>query len=412
MRKLLRVLLPVLVLGMSALIAYVTIVTAPKAERRAPPPNVPSVDVVQVQLSDYPVLLTTRGTVQPRTESNLIAEVAGRIVEVSPQFREGGFFEEGDVLLRIDARDYETAITIAESNLAQARLARAEERARAAQAEVDWKRLGGGGAPTELVLRRPQLASTEAQVAAAEAELARARLNLERTLITAPYAGRLLEQNVDIGQYVSPGTTLARVYAVDYVEIRLPLTNAQLEHIELPEQYRGDDGERARVLPAVTLKAQIGQRVYQWRGVIVRAEGAIDTNSRQTFVVAQVDDPYGKRASGNPPLKVGQFVEAEIEGTLLRDVFVLPREALRLGGAVDVVDESSRIARRDVEIVWRDASHVVVGAGLAAGALVSVTPLTFTGPTEVRAKVIDASGDKTTAGEPSTPARSATGERS
>ncbi len=389
--KILRVLLPVAVLAVSGAIAYVTVVTAPKAERRTPPPTLPSVDVLRTVRSDYAVVLQSQGTVQPRTESNLIAEVAGRVVDVSPSFREGGFFETGDVLLSIDPRDYRTAITIAESNLAQERLALEEERARAAQAEVDWKRLGGGEQPSALVLRKPQLASARAAVAAAVAELERARLNLERTAVAAPYAGRVLENNVDIGEYVSPGTALARIYAVDYAEIRLPMTPAQLEYLDVPEQYRGDS-ETADAGPRVTLTASIGRRSYRWQGRIVRAEGAIDTLSRQTFVVAQVDDPYGKRPSGNPPLKVGQFVEAAIEGRLLRDVIVLPRAAIRLGGAVDVVDADERISRRDVEVIWRDPTHVVVGEGLSEGELVSLTPITLSGSTTVRTTVVDEQG--------------------
>ncbi|NIV75911.1 MAG: efflux RND transporter periplasmic adaptor subunit [Gammaproteobacteria bacterium] len=396
--KILRVLLPIAVLAVSGAIAYVTVVTAPQAERRTPPPTLPSVDVLPTVRSDYAVVLQTQGTVQPRTESNLIAEVAGRVVAVSPSFREGGFFEAGDVLLSIDPRDYRTAITIAESNLAQARLALEEERARAAQAEIDWKRLGGGEKPSALVLRKPQLASARAAVAAAVAELERARLNLERTAVAAPYAGRVLENNVDIGQYVSPGTVLARVYAVDYAEIRLPLTPAQLEHIDVPEQYRGDS-ETADTGPRVTLTASIGRRSYRWQGRIVRAEGAIDTLSRQTFVVAQVDDPYGKRPSGAPPLKVGQFVEAAIEGRLLRDVIVLPRAAIRLGGAVDVVDVDKRISRRKVEVVWRDPTHVVVGEGLGEGELVSLTPITFSGSTTVRTTLVDEQGRVVNAAE-------------
>ncbi|MDH3689517.1 MAG: efflux RND transporter periplasmic adaptor subunit [Gammaproteobacteria bacterium] len=390
--KVLKVMTPLLVLALSISIAYFAVATKPEPERRLPQPTIPSVDAIRATPSDYQVLLKAHGTVQPRTESTLISEVAGRVVEVLWNFRDGGFFEAGDVLLRIDPSDYEIAVIVAESNLARARLALEEEKARAAQAGRDWERLGEGGEPSELVLRKPQLVSAQAAIAAAKAEVERARLNLGRTTIAAPYAGRVLQQSVDVGQYASSGSELARIYAVDYVEIRLPLTNAQLEHVDLPEQYRGEASESSGG-PAVTIKAQIGRKKHQWQGLIVRTEGAIDTKSRQTFVVAQVDDPYGKSITGNPPLKVGQFVEAEIKGHTLRNAFVLPSSALRLGGALDVVTQENQLSRREVEIVWRDADHVVIQNGLSEGELISLTPLGFSGPTRVAVTIVNDKGN-------------------
>ena len=162
------------------------------------------------------------------SSGNCTAHGGGQIVAVSDSFREGGFFDQGDELLRIDPRDYEIAVTVAEAELASAKAALAEEQARARIAERDWQQFGGDrSAASRTMLREPQLAAAQAAVKAAAAQLARARLDLERTRITAPYAGRVLEQNVDIGQYVTTGTELARIYATDYAEVRLPLTPRQ-----------------------------------------------------------------------------------------------------------------------------------------------------------------------------------------
>jgi RND family efflux transporter MFP subunit len=219
------------------------------------------------------------------------------------------------------------------------------------------------------------MAGARAAVTSAQARLAQANLSLERTKILAPYAGRVLERNIDIGQFVSPGNILARIYAVDFVEIRLPLTNRQLEFVTIPEVYRDDTlGIRAPGTP-VRLTAKIGSKIYAWQGHIVRAEGSIDTQSRQVFVIAQVDDPYGKDPSGRPPLKVGQFVEAEIEGMQLNDVVVIPRSALRAGGEVLVVNEQSRLESRRVDVLWSDEQNVVVGSGLDTGDRLVLTPL-------------------------------------
>ncbi|MDH3638075.1 MAG: efflux RND transporter periplasmic adaptor subunit, partial [Gammaproteobacteria bacterium] len=373
MKRLIRIVLPIAVIGLSVGIGLVAVATKPEVATRPRPPNIPVVDVMRVHPGEYRVQVRTRGTVRPRTESTLIPEVSGRIVNIAPNFRQGSFFEQGDPLLRIDARDYETVVTIAQGDLAQAQLSLAEEQARARQAERDWKRLGEQGRPTALVLRKPQLSSAAAAVAAAEARLAQARLDLERTRIEAPYAGRVLEQNVDVGQYVTPATMLGRVYAVDYVEIRLPLTDRQLEFLDLPEVYRGESPTADIASPKVILNAKLGRQSHTWEGKIVRTEGAIDTASRQLFVIAQVDDPYGRHRLGVPPLKVGQFVEATIEGALLNNVFPIPMAALRDQSNVFVIDESKRLARKSVEVLWTDAEQAVV-TGLDDGDLLMVTP--------------------------------------
>jgi RND family efflux transporter MFP subunit len=375
MNKLLKILLPIIVIAGASAAAVVTVANRQQPERRPPAIAMTQVSVTPVERTGFTVKVKSRGTVRPRTESTVIPEVSGRVVKLSSNIREGEFFEENDLLLQIDPRDYEAEVAVAAANLAQARSALAEAQARADQARRDWKRLGEPGEPDDLVLRKPQMAGARAAVTSAQARLAQANLSLERTKILAPYAGRVLERNIDIGQFVSPGNILARIYAVDFVEIRLPLTNRQLEFVTIPEVYRDDTlGIRAPGTP-VRLTAKIGSKIYAWQGHIVRAEGSIDTQSRQVFVIAQVDDPYGKDPSGRPPLKVGQFVEAEIEGMQLNDVVVIPRSALRAGGEVLVVNEQSRLESRRVDVLWSDEQNVVVGSGLDTGDRLVLTPL-------------------------------------
>ena len=240
--------------------------------------------------------------------------------------------------------------------------------------EDDWKQLGKP-APA-LGLRKPQIAAARADLLSAEAQLERARIDLERTRIRAPYDGRVLEQNADVGQFVTVGADLGRIYATDYVEIRLPLSSRELEFVDLPEHFRDDPADAAIPAgPSVVLTARFGRTEYQWQGRVVRSEGAVDTSSRQLYVVAQVDAPYARGAGGRPPLRIGQFVEAEIAGRRLDDVMVLPAAALREGGEVLVVDEASRLQRRPVDVVWADRDQVVDGAGLAPGDLVATTPM-------------------------------------
>ena len=376
MRKFFRLVLPVFVLAVCLAAGVTLIRTAPKAERRQPAPVIPTVEVITVKQSAYPVIINSQGTVVPRTESTLIPEVSGQIVSASTNFRNGGFFEAGEVLLQIDPRNYENSVVVAQADLAQANAALNEENARTEQALRDWEVLNLSEKPSDLVLRKPQLKSAEAAVAAAEARLEQAEINLERTQIRAPYAGLVLEKRVDVGQFVSPGNVLARIYAIDFVEIRLPLTNSQLAFLDLPESYRGNpEPVDKRVYPAVELTAQVGSQTHRWQGRIMRTEGAIDTQSQQIFVVAQVDDPYAKHHG--LPLKVGQFVRAYIAGRVLKAVFILPRGVLRRNNEIMVISDDDTVDRRQVEVVWSDNNQIVIGQGLTAGERVSITPLPF-----------------------------------
>ena len=373
--KFLKAIVPVLIiLGVTWLVVGFLRATRPEAEKRSRPVRPPAVDAIRVNPGSYEVVIETRGEVRARTRSVLIPEVPGRVLKVSPNFRDGGFFEQDDVLVEIDPRDYQTAATVAASNVAEATNAYEQEKARAAQAKENWERLGKGRPANDLVLRVPQLAEAKARLDAAVAELDQAEVDLQRTKIRAPYAGRVLEQLVDVGQYVSNGSTLARVFAVDYAEIRLPLTDRQSAFVDLREDFRGEseDADDAD-LPRVTLAKRAGTREFTWDGKIVRSEGAIDTRSRQLFVIAQVDDPYRKRDDGTPPLKVGDFVEARIAGRTLDGVYTIPRTAIR-GNRVLVVDAGQRVRSREVEIAWGDDENVVVTSGLEPGEAVCTTP--------------------------------------
>jgi len=367
MKKAFKVLLPIAVIIFAVIVSKTLLAGKQAPDRKAPPPPTPVVEVAVLQPQNYQLSEHSRGTVQPRTQGNLVAQVGGNIIRVANNFRPGGFFKKGEELLRIDPRDYQVAVTIAESELAQAKLALADEQARSDQALRDWQRLGLDGQPSELTLRKPQLAGARATVAAAEARLTQAKLNLERARVVAPYAGRVLTQTVDVGQFVSPGTILATIYASDALEVRLPLSSRQLAQIEAPRHYR-DGVVSQQANTTVTLSADAGNdQHWQWPARLVRTEGAVDASSRQIFVVAQVDDPYARDAEGRPPLKVGQFVEAEIAGRDLEGVYVLPRSALHEPDQAWIVNADNQLQRQTLSIAWRGTEVVIVSAGLQPG---------------------------------------------
>ena len=328
----------------------------PSADFRAPPRRDPIIEVIQPGLQDYTLVLRSQGEVRARTRSVLVPEVSGRVIEVADTFTEGGFFETGDVLLRLDPRDYNVALASADADVAQMEDALAEEIALSKQAADEWARLNPGIEATSLVLREPQLKRANANLSAAVARASQAALNLERTQITAPYDGRVLAQNVDLGQFVGNGTQLGTIYAVDSAEVRLPLSGRQLAKVTLPE-VRRDGVLTGNKLP-VTLTSELSGRSLSWHGHVVRSEGAIDSASRQLFVVAQIDDPYGP--AHDAPIKVGMFVEAVIQAGLLEDVWVLPAETLREDSYVLKVLEDNTIQRTPVDILWSDRDYIVL----------------------------------------------------
>ena len=374
--KILRILLPLVVLGGAGFLAYWIISTKPEPRQRNFTPGATQVEVFVLKPSNYQVELETQGTVRARTESTLIPEVRGRILEIGANFREGAFFEEGDVLMRIDPRDYQTEMVVADANLAQMQLALSEEEARAEQAYEDWKRLGLGDEPGDLVLRTPQLKRAKANVSSSEARLETAKRNLEKTEIKAPYAGRILTKNVDVGQYVSPGNQMAEIYAVDFAEVRLPLTETQLTFLDLPEIYRGEQPD-FRDGPNVTLSSNVADKTHEWNGRITRAEGSFDTRTRQLFVISQVRNHYGRTDDEKPPLKVGSFVKAKIRGAILENVFVVPRRLLRENSFLLTVDENDTLRRKTVDIVWQNDSSIIVDGGLEPGDRICLTDVPF-----------------------------------
>jgi RND family efflux transporter MFP subunit len=370
--RILRFLLPVVLLGGASLAAYLMYLNRPAVETQAPPFEPPSVRVQRVEFQSVGLIVTSQGTVQPRTSSQLVPEISGPITEVAQSFAVGGFFEAGDVLLKIDPYDYQQAVITARSQLAQAELRLAQEEAEAAVARREWEELGRGD-PSALTLRQPQVQEARAAVAAAEAALDRGARDLERAEIKAPYAGRVQSKEVDIGQFVSKGDRLAGIYAVDSAEIRLPLPDEELAYVDVPLSYRGGGRQTG---PPVTLSADFAGRRHTWQGRVVRTESEIDPVSRMVHVVAEVRDPYvpGSNPS-RPPLAAGMFVEAEIEGRTVTDVVVLPWAALRGRDQVLVVDDSSRLRYRQVEVLRSTREEVLIRSGLAEGERVSVSAL-------------------------------------
>ncbi|REL28899.1 efflux RND transporter periplasmic adaptor subunit [Thalassotalea euphylliae] len=381
-KKLMKVIVPVCVLAVFVIAAKVVSDNPPTA-KRGKPSKAPQLNVAvqTIEHENFALQINSYGTVQPRTQSVLMPQVSGEIKAISDNFREGGFFEKGEVLVKLDDRDYLADINIAKANLYSAEQALSEEQARSAQAKQDWQRLGNKHQASDLVLRKPQLLAAEAAVYSAKAQLAKAELSLERTEIKAPYTGRILNKSADIGQVVSANTPLAEIFAVDYIEVRLPIKNNDLPYINLPERYRFDHARpdksvndiSADEFPLVTIYSELVIQ-QQWQGRVVRTEGAFDQNSQQLFVVAQIDDPYGDASVNGLPLKIGQYVRATIQGKLLENAIKITNKAIYQGSYVFVVKDGV-LLRQAIDIAWQNDEFAVVEQGLIEGDLLVLTPL-------------------------------------
>lgn len=372
MARTLKIILPIAFIVLATAIALVLIQSRPKAAQTSAPAPALLVSVASAVREPVRFVIHTQGAVSPRTETTLVSEVAGQIVKVAPAFVSGGFFKKGDVLLQIDPRNYESAVKRASAGVAQARTQVATENALAGYALEDWKRLRNVDESrqqaSDLTLRKPQLQEALAALEAREAELEMAQEDLNRTVIRAPYDGMVREKVADIGQYVNVGSQLARTFAVDWAEVRLPVSQQDLSFLDLK-------GLESGLRLPVELRADIGDEHYLWTAEIVRSEGVFDAMSRVLYVVAQIHDPYDLAGTGREPLRVGTFVTAEISGNAGGDLFAIPRHALSRGDTIWIVDDQLKIHPRVLAIVRTDEQFAYVEGGLADGERYATTPI-------------------------------------
>jgi RND family efflux transporter MFP subunit len=317
----------------------------------------PLVEVLVLETMTANFEVSSQGTVSPRTETVLSAEVQGTITSISPKFIAGGVFDANEVLMRIDPTNYTVALKQAEALVKQR------------QIEYD----GASKLRSQGYRAEAEYASAVAALATAEAELVRARRNLERTYIRLPYEGIVRAKETDLGQFVNPGTRLGVVFATDYAEVRLPLTDSDLAFVELPDVTDIATSGAAEGPKVALVATQKGKKV-EWEGRIVRTEGVVDEKSRVTYAVARVDDPY-RRHSGGAPLPVGTFVSATIRGSTAENVIRVPRSMLRGSSELIFVDDENKLRIRKVDIVRSDSRYIYVGGGAQVGERVVVTAL-------------------------------------
>ncbi len=360
-------------MAISTAITTALYLTRPPAKIAEPEHQPVSVDVAEVVKEKLRIEVQAQGTVSPMQETSLLSEVNGRIIETSPSFNVGGFVSKGEILVRIDPRDYETNLLRAEAALKSAQSNLAQEKGRAQVAEREWQRLPEGSQRSqeakELYLRKPQLDQAQAQMLAAQADLNTARDNLERTRIRAPYDALIRQKHVELGQFVAAGSQLADIFSVDYAEIRLPIPQSKLAYLELP----GLDGSESG--SSIDVYTDVGGEVKHWTAQLHRTEGVFDERSRVLYAVARIEDPYAVHHPNREPLRIGTFVNANIEGREIDDIVTLPRFVMRAGNNLWVIDDSGRLRNRPVTLLRVGGDLAYISDGLDNGDLVSLTTL-------------------------------------
>lgn len=361
----LKIVLPLLVLLSSLSAAWALVALRPPTPSQSPHSEPPLVQTVRVTPQTLRLSVHSQGVATPRNEIDLVSQVAGQVIKLHPSLAAGGFFDAGEVLMAVDPRDYDYAIEAAEARIAEARRQVATEEAQAEQARSEWQALGEGH-PTPLTLHEPQLAEARARLKAAQADLVNARLQRSRCEWRAPFAGRVRDKKVGLGQYIRPGDALARIYATDVVEVRLPLSKDQLAALDLPLGLRDS---HPRTGPKVVLSTEFAATTRRWEGRIVRTEGALDEATGLLHVVAEVRDPYAVK-DGQPPLMAGLFVQAEIEGKAQAGLFVLPPGAVNAAQEALWIDQDNRLHIHRLDIVQNEPGRIVAKGLPEAGQLI------------------------------------------
>lgn len=369
-----RILLPFIILALGAAAAYQLSQKPDSPEPRHVPPQKLKSEISELHRSDFPVLLESQGVVRAHHETTVTSTIAGTVTAIHPGFEDGAFFKKDEILLELDPADFQASLAAAQSRLARSEAAIAQEEARAKQARLNWEDLGYDEDPSDLVLRIPQLKEARANVSATTAEVDQAQRNLSRTNVRAPFDGRVRARLIGLGQAIGPSTALGEVFATDFAEIRLPLSPEQLAFINLPSH---PDDPPVAVTLSDPLSSAPGESPSTWQAKIIRTEGALDEASRELFAIARIDDVFGI-STRQSPLRIGQPVRALIEGKTLKDVFVIPRQALRGVNTIYLVTSDEPVIKRTkVEPIWSTADVIIVRDELVEGQWLSTTRLPY-----------------------------------
>lgn len=312
----------------------------------------PLVKTVKTTDENRTMTIRGNGAIEARTRINIVPQVGGRIVRIHPQLRAGGYFKANEVLLEIEPIDYQLAVTNAESEVASAKRALQLEIAESEAAIEEWNALHASEPVPLLVSRKPQIAEARASLKAAKAMLQQARLNLKRTRISMPFAGRVVEASIDVGEVVNANQTVGTVYSRELFEIPVPIEVDQLVWLELDANNNNHSLNKHQV----DILVQLAGKQYRLNGWIARVESELNAVSRLARVVVSLkadDIPQDLRDEVIP----GLFVDVELSAKQIDNITVLPHRVLHEGGVIWIV-QNGKLAFYQPEIIHLSASDI------------------------------------------------------
>ena len=372
---LIQLLLVVVIIAIGVVIAVVFIKLKKPPQRQEQIVLAPLVKVEPLDRRDIQMIVRGYGTVTPRLQVEIVPQVSGKVVWVNPQFRAGGFIRRGELILKIDPRDYELSLRQANAAVAEAQVMLDLEKAEAKISKEEWQQLHPGQEPdSPLVFREPQIRQAQARLESAEAGLATANLNLERTRPSLPVDAVIMNERIALGQYVMIGQSMGAAYGIESMEIEVPLEDKELAWLAVPDNTVSVNAAQSPKKGAIArVSANFAGEEKCWLGYVVRTTGQVDITSRLISVVVEVSEPF-KDSGSTPPLLPGMFVEVAIEGNILKNAIAVPRDAMHNNNEVWVATEG-QLYVQSLDIVRADRDFAYADSGLDDGDMIIVSSL-------------------------------------
>lgn len=371
MKKYIKVIFPIAIIFIS-IIAYIFITKNPPKAKKRPTSKISSlpVEIKQIKSEKFNIHVNSYGLARAQTQTDILSQVSGKVTYINENFRDGGYFKKGELLLKIEDIDYLANIEIARATQALAHQELLEEQAQAKQALEDWNRFNKKEKPSDLVLRVPQLKYAKANLAAAQAQVTKAQVELKRTKIIAPYDGKVVQKDVSISQVVSSSTQLGTIYAHNSIEVNLPIKNSDMVFL----RDKLSKKEEIKVL----FTSSLSNNTYE--GKIVSTQSSIDTNTKQVYLLAKITNKADE-------IKIGEYLKANIHAKEIQNAILITNKSIHQSEYV-YIEKDSHIFRREIEIYWNNDENTLIKTGLNPLENLVITPLGATS-SGTKVKVID-----------------------
>ncbi len=353
MKKPIKLLIPIVIILVTVIIVKMILDNPAKSKKsKEKQTKKVLVEIQKIKSKEFTPFIESYGLVEASTSTQLISQVSGKIVYINEKFKDGAFLKKGDLLISIEDTEYKADVKIAEAEYILAKQQLLEEQANADQAKEEWENLHSNLSPSDLVLRVPQLNAAKANLLASQAKLDKAKLVLKRTKIYVPYDSRVIKKNIDISQVINTNITIGEIYAINNIQIRLPIKNKDLDLLNIEEK------------PELKLSSSLSQNIY--KATIQRSESRIDSNSKQLNVIAKIDF--------HKDIKIGEYLKAKIKGINLKNALYIPNSSIYQGSYI-YIEKDGIVTRRDIKIRWQDEKKSLIDEGLKDGENIVLTRL-------------------------------------